>query len=267
MRRALEYSKIFDVPIIDHCEDLELVDGGVMNEGVISTALGLRGWPGTAEDLVVQRDLLLAEDTGGHAHVAHMSTARSAAAVRRAKERGVRATCEVTPHHLLLTDEAVRDYDTAAKMNPPLRGEEDRQALLAALADGTIDAIVTDHAPHHVDEKCVEFSRAPFGIVGLETAVSLCIDRLVHGGVIDLTRLIELFTVGPARVLRLDSGRVGVGRVADLTVLDLERRVTVDPSRFASKSRNSPFLGWTLRGAAVTTIVAGRVVHELAREA
>jgi len=262
MRRALEYSKIFGVPIIDHCEDAALVDGGVMNEGAVSTALGLRGWPGTAEDLVVHRDIVLAEDTGGHAHIAHMSTARSAAMVREAKQRDAPVTCEATPHHLVLTDEAVREYDTNAKMNPPLRREADRAELIEALADGTVDAIATDHAPHHVDEKCVEFSRAPFGVVGLETAVSICLDRLVHSGAIGLPRLVELFTTGPARVMGLAKGRLAKGAEADLTVLDLERRVTVDPAEFASKSRNTPFGGWELRGAPVLTVVGGRIAHD-----
>ncbi len=262
MRRALEYSKIFGVPIIDHCEDLHLVDGGVVNEGEVSTALGLRGWPGTAEDLVVQRDILLAEDSGGRCHVAHMSTARAAEFVRSAKGRGVRVTCEVTPHHLVLNDEAVREYDTDAKMNPPLRQENQRLALVAALADGTVDAIATDHAPHHADEKGVEFSQAPFGIVGLETAVSVCLDRLVHGSVISLARMVELFTTGPAGVLGLDRGRLIEGAVADLTVLDLQRQVTVDPAEFESKSHNTPFGGWTLRGAPVLTVVAGRLVYD-----
>jgi dihydroorotase len=262
MRRALEYSKIFGVPIIDHCECKTLVDGGVMNEGEVSTALGLRGWPSTAEDLIVQRDILLAEDTGGHFHVAHMSTARSADFVRRAKERGIRATCEVTPHHLVLTDAAVGDYDTDAKMNPPLRADEDREGLLAALKDGTIDAIATDHAPHHVDEKQVEFSRAPFGVVGLETAVSLSLDRLVHAGVIDLARMVELLSSGPARVLGVEGGKLAEGAPADVTVIDLEQRVTVDPEQFESKSRNTPFAGWELRGGPVLTVVGGRVVHD-----
>lgn len=267
MRRALEYSKIFDVPIIDHCEERTLVDGGVMNEGAVSTALGLRGWPTTAEDLIVQRDILLAEDTGGAFHVAHMSTARSAQFVREAKARGVRVTCEATPHHLALTDEAVRGYDTNAKMNPPLRHERDRQALIAALADGTIDAIATDHAPHHVDEKGVEFSLAPFGIVGLETAVSICLDRLVHAGAIGWSRMVELLTTGPAGILGLDAGRLIEGATADVTVIDPERRITVDPRQFASKSRNTPFAGWELRGAPLLTIVRGRVVYDARAEA
>jgi dihydroorotase len=233
-----------------------------VNEGDVSTALGLRGWPNAGEDLCVQRDILLAEDTGGHFHVAHMSTGRSADFVRLAKDRGVRVTSEVTPHHLLLTDAAVGEYDTDAKMNPPLRVEADRVALIAALADGTIDVIATDHAPHHADEKRVEFSQAPFGIVGLETAISLCLDRLVHSGSLTLRRMIELYTTGPADVMRLDKGRLGVGMVADVTVLDLEREITVDPSSFVSKARNTPFSGWKLRGAPRMTIVGGQIVFD-----
>ena len=266
MRMALEYAKIFDVPIIDHCEDHELVDGGVVNEGPVSTRLGLRGWPGSAEDVMVQRNVLLAESTAGRVHIAHMSTARSAGFVREGKARSVRVTSEVTPHHLVLTEEAIREYDTNAKMNPPLRNEEDMQALLEALSDGTIDAIATDHAPHHVDEKRVEFSRARFGVVGLETAVSLCLDRLVHAGIIGLRRMVELFSSGPAGVLGLDRGRLQRGAAADITVLDLERRVTVDPASFASKGSNTPFGGWELKGAPVLTLVDGRVVHDASSE-
>ncbi len=262
MRRALEYSRIFDVPIIDHCEDPSLVSGGVVHEGETSTRLGLKGWPGVAEDLMIQRDLLLAEYTGGHVHIAHLSTARGAEFVRRAKKATLPVTCEVTPHHLVLTDAAVADFDTNAKMNPPLRAETDRRALLRALADGTVDAIATDHAPHHVDEKTVEFSRAPFGIVGLETAVPICLDKLVRGGVIGLSRLVELLASGPARILRIDRGTLRPGADADVTVLDLERRVVVDPAKFRSKSRNTPFAGWSLRGAAVMTLVGGRIVHD-----
>ena len=265
MRRALEYARIFDVPVIDHCEDSVLVDGGVVHEGAVATRLGLRGWPGVAEDIMVQRDLLLAEYTGGCVHIAHISSGRAVDFVRRAKRRKVRATCEVTPHHLVLVDEAVGDYDTDAKMNPPLRTARDTRALARALADGTIDAIATDHAPHHSDEKCVEFSHAPFGIVGLETAVAICLDRLVHRGTIDLPRMVELFTTGPAGILRLDAGRLQQGAVADITVLDLNRHTTVDVARFESLSRNTPFKGWELRGAPVMTIVGGRIVHD-ARE-
>ncbi|MCP3980982.1 MAG: dihydroorotase [bacterium] len=267
MRMALEYSKIFDIPVIDHCEDSALVDGGVIHEGDVSTRLGLRGWPGVAEDIMVQRDLLLAEYTGGHVHIAHISTAAAVEFVRQAKRKGIRATCEVTPHHFVLTDEAVAEYDTDAKMNPPLRSEKDRAAMIEGLVDGTIDAIATDHAPHHCDEKCVEFSVAPFGIVGLETAVPLCLDRLVHGDKIDLRRMVELFTVGPADILRLDKGRLAKGADADVTVLDLERQVEIDVDEFESKSSNTPFKNWELRGSAVVTIVAGNVVHDARSQA
>jgi dihydroorotase len=262
MRRALEYARIFDLPVIDHCEEPTLVAGGVVHEGDLSTRLGLKGWPGVAEDLMVQRDVLLAQYTGGSVHIAHMSTARSAEIVRRAKREGIKVTCEVTPHHLVLDQSAVLGYDTNAKMNPPLRTEGDKAGLLAALADGTVDAIATDHAPHHADEKCVEFSLAPFGIVGLETAVSLALDRLVHADVLPLPRLVELFTTGPAGILRLDKGTLRVGVDADVTVLDLDRRVKVEPSSFRSKSANTPFAGWELRGAPVLTIVGGRIVHD-----
>ena len=214
---------------------------------------------------MVQRDILLAEDTGGQAHIAHMSTARAAEFVRRAKERGARVTCEVTPHHLVLTHEAVREYDPNAKMNPPLRTEQDRLGLLQAVADGTVDAIATDHAPHHPDEKSVEFSKAPFGIVGLETAISLCLDRLVHTGVIDLPRMVELFTVGPARILRIDRGRLVQGGDADITILDTERPTRVDTSGFATKSINTPFKNWELKGGPTMTLVGGRVTFD-ARE-
>ncbi len=262
MRRALEYARIFDLPVIDHCEEPTLVAGGVVHEGEVATRLGLAGWPGVAEDVMVQRDILLAEYTEGAVHIAHMSTGRSADLVRRAKILGIRVTCEVTPHHFALTDAAVAGYDTNAKMNPPLRSESDRTQLLAALADGTVDAIATDHAPHNSDEKCVEFSRAPFGVVGLETAVSICLDRLVYGGVIGLPRLVQLLSSGPAAVLRLKKGSLREGDDADITVLDLERQVVVTPSSFASKSVNTPFGGWTLRGGPVMTIVGGRIVHD-----
>ena len=263
MRRALEYARIFDLPVIDHCEEPTLVTGGVVHEGDVSTRLGLPGWPGVAEDVMVQRDILLAEYTGGCVHIAHMSTGRSAELVRRAKASGIRVTCEVTPHHFALTHEAVLEYDTDAKMNPPLRTAWDRDALIQALADGTIDAIATDHAPHHADEKCVEFSRAPFGVVGLETSVSLGLDRLVHAGIIGLPRLVELMSCGPARILRLAKGSLAQGYDADVTVLDLDRKVSVDATSFVSKSANTPFGGWTLRGAPVMTIVGGRIVHDV----
>ncbi len=262
MRRALEYARIFDLPVIDHCEEPTLVAGGVAHEGEVATRLGLPGWPGVAEDVMVQRDILLSEYTGGAVHIAHMSTGRSMDLVRCAKAAKIRVTCEVTPHHIALTDEAIGSYDTHAKMNPPLRPESDRQALLQAIADGTVDAIASDHAPHNADEKCVEFSRAPFGIVGLETAVSICLDRLVHGGLIGLPRLVDLLAVGPARILRLKKGSLRPGDDADITVLDLDREVHVAPGSFASKSANTPFAGWTLRGGPVMTIAGGRIVHD-----
>ena len=261
----LEYSKIFGVPIIDHCEDSVLVDGGVVHEGEISTRLGVRGWPGVAEDLMVQRDILLAEYTGGKVHIAHTSTARAVEFVRVAKRSKINVTCEVTPHHLVLTDEAVVGYDTDAKMNPPLRAVADMKGLRKALADGTIDAIATDHAPHHCDEKCVEFSLAPFGIIGLETAVPVCLDRLVHTGVIDIARFVELLTNGPATILGLDRGTLAEGAAADITVLDLQRKVTIRTEEFRSKSSNTPFAGWDLKGSNVMTIVGGKVVDNKIR--
>jgi dihydroorotase len=262
MRKALEYSRIFDLPIIDHCEDCALVDGGVIHEGEVSTRLGLKGWPGVAEDQMVQRDIQLAEYTGGHVHIAHLSTGRSADLVRDGKRRGIKVTCEVTPHHLTLTDQAVGDYDTNAKMNPPLRAESDRDALLKAIADGTVDAIATDHAPHHIDEKTVEFSIAPFGIVGLETAISICLDQLVRPGIIDLARMIELFTTGPSDVLRIKANRLAKGAVADITILDQDRQYTCQPDTFVSKSGNTPFGGMKFSGAPVMTIVGGEIVYD-----
>jgi dihydroorotase len=212
--------------------------------------------------VVVERDVMLAELTGGKVHIAHASTAASVDAVRRGKARGVQVTAEATPHHLLLTDEAVRDsgYDTSTKMNPPLRTEADRQALIEGLRDGTIDAIATDHAPHTVDDKKVEYDQAAFGVVGLETAVALCLDRLVSGGLLDLARLVSLLSTGPARVLGLPGGSLAPGSPADITVLDLARRVVVDPAKFASKGRNTPFAGWKLTGGPALTIVGGQVV-------
>ncbi|MCL4838866.1 MAG: dihydroorotase, partial [Thermoanaerobaculia bacterium] len=253
MRRALLYAQHFGRPILQHAQDLHLSGGGVMHEGEVATRLGLPGIPGLAEEVMVARDLLLLAETGGRYHVSHLSTARCLELVREGKRRGLGVTCEASPHHLLLTDRAVADthFSTNVKMNPPLRTETDRQALLAGLADGTVDAIASDHAPHHADEKDLEFSAAPFGIVGLETTVSLGLDRLVRAGVIGLSRFVELLTVGPARILGIDAGTLAVGRPGDLTLLDLEREVTVDPSTFRSKGRNTPFAGWRLRGAPV----------------
>jgi len=267
MRRALEYARAFDLTVIDHCEEPTLAHGAAMNEGTVSTLLGLRGAPAAGEAMVVERDVLLAEMTGGKVHIAHASAAASVDAVRRGKARGVRVTAEATPHHLLLVDQAVKDsdYDTSTKMNPPLRGEADRQALLEGLRDGTIDCIATDHAPHTVDDKKVEYDQAAFGVVGLETAVALCLDRLVGAGILDLAQLVSLLSTRPARILGLPGGSLAPGSPADVTVLDPERRVKVDPARFESKGRNTPFAGWTLKGAPVLTVVDGRVVFSAPR--
>jgi dihydroorotase len=261
MRRALEYAKAFDLVVIDHCEEPTLSEKACMNEGPVSTALGLRGVPAAGEAIMVERDALLAELTGGRLHVAHVSAAASVDAVRRAKARGVRITAEATPHHLFLTDEAVREtgYDTNTKMNPPLRSERDRESVVTGLLDGTIDCIATDHAPHTIDDKKVEFDQAANGVVGLETAVALCLDRLVGEGLVPLPHLVTLFSANPARVLGLPGGTLAPGSPADVTVLDLARKRQVDPARFESRSRNTPFAGWILKGWPAMTIVAGRV--------
>jgi dihydroorotase len=250
--------------VIDHCEEPTLFQGAAMNEGPVATLLGLRGVPAAGEAIVVERDVQLAELTGGKVHIAHLSAAASVDAVRRGKARSVRVSAEATPHHLLLTDSSVKEsgYDTSTKMNPPLRSEADREAVLAGLQDGTIDCIATDHAPHTVDDKKVEYDHAAFGIVGLETAVALCLDRLVGKGVVDLPRFVSLLSANPARVLGLPGGSLGPGAPADVTVLDLGRRRKVEPARFATKGRNTPFGGWTLQGWPVLTIVAGRVVFQ-----
>jgi dihydroorotase len=264
MRRALEYAGMFDLPVIEHCEEQSLKADGVAHEGFHASSLGLRGIPGEAESIMALRDISLAELTAGALHIAHMSARQTLDAVRYGKSRGVRVTCEVTPHHFVLTDEmlgAPIPYDTNVKMNPPLRQIEDRDAMLAGLADGSIDAIATDHAPHHADEKHVEFDRAPFGITGLETAVSLCFDRLVHQGVVSLPRLIELLSVNPARILRVPGGSLSDGAPADISILAPDLPVTVSSARMRSKSKNMPFEGWTLRGGVAATIVGGRIVY------
>ena len=262
MRRAMEYARGFDLPIIDHCEDKSLARGGVMHEGHWSLVLGLRGMPAAAEAVDAERNCLLAELTGTCVHLAHVSTRGAIEAVRRAKEKGRPVTCEVAPHHWTLTDEAVQDYDTNTKMNPPLRSQDHIDAILEGLRDGTIDAIATDHAPHHADEKALEYDQAPFGIVGLETAVGLAMERLVNQGVISLERLVEVCATNPARILRLeDRGTLRPGSRGDLTILDPEMTWTFDVSRSKSKSRNTPFDGYPFRGGPVATIVAGRIVH------
>lgn len=261
MRHAFEYARDFDLPIVDHCEEPALAAGGSMHEGTFSAMLGLKGINRLAEELHVVRDALLARETGGRVHIAHISTRGSVEIVRWAKSQGLPVTCEVTPHHLLLTDAAVVGFDTNAKMNPPLRSEEDRQALIEGLVDGTIDAIATDHAPHHIDEKMLEFDKAPFGVVGLETAVGLIYDRFVKTGVISLSRFVALFSTAPAQIFQLNRGALTPGSIADLTIVDPKKEWTVDPSRFQSKSRNTPFVAWTLTAAPVTTILGGVVVH------
>jgi dihydroorotase len=267
MRRALLYAQHFDIPVIQHAEDLHLSAAGVMHEGEWSTRLGLPGIPGLAEDVMVARDLLLLEVTGGRYHVAHLSTARSLDLVRAARGRGFKVTCEVTPHHLILTDEAVATtgFSTETKMKPPLRPDADRDAMLQGLADGTVDAIASDHAPHHPDEKDVQFSCAPFGIVGLETTLALCLDRLVHTGLLPLSRLIDLLSTGPARAFNLPGGTLKPGSPADLTLFDLDREVVIEPTAFRSRSRNTPFAGWKLRGGPVATVLGGRKIELPAR--
>jgi dihydroorotase len=260
MRRALEYAGMFDLPVIAHCEDTNLSAHGMMHEGRVSTELGLRGIPAQAEDIMVARDIALAELTGGRLHIAHVSTAGAVRLVREAKARGLRVTAEATPHHLLLTDEAVRGYDPNTKMYPPLRTAADVEALRQALKDGTIDAIATDHAPHDLADKEVEFDRAPVGIIGLETSLPLTL-RLVEEGVLPLADAIAKLTAGPAQVLGLAKGTLQVGADADVTLIDTQTEYGVDRREFRSKSRNSPFHGWTLKGRAVMTICAGKVVH------
>jgi len=264
MRRALEYASMFGIPVIDHCEDPSLKEGGSAHEGKVAAMLGIKGIPNAAESIWVERDISIAEMTDGHIHIAHMSARQSLRAVRAGKDRGIKVTAEVTPHHFVLTDEALRSgggYDTNTKMNPPLREAADRDAMIEGLRDGSIDVIATDHAPHHADEKALEFDRAPFGIVGLETAVPLCFDRLVHAGVIGLPRLIELLSANPARVLGLPGGTIREGEAADLTILSPDTPVTIEARSLRSKSKNTPFDGWTLKGAVAATIVGGRTAY------
>jgi dihydroorotase len=259
-RRAMEYTLPFGTPVISHAEDCHLAHGAAMHEGVVSTELGIPGAPAAAEDVMVARDILLAEMTGAHVHIAHLSTAGAVRLVREAKARGVRVTAEVTPHHLVLTEDAVRSFDPNTKMNPPLRSKRDVEALLEALVDGTIDCIATDHAPHATSEKEGEFDGAAFGIVGLETAVSVLLDRVVRPGTVPLPTMVARLTADPARLLNLPGGSLTPGAAADITVLDLGARITVDPRQFRGKSRNTPFAGWELIGASVLTIVGGAVV-------
>ena len=261
MRRALEYACLFDVPLISHAENFSISGKGVMNEGFVATELGLRGIPWVAEDAAVYRDVALAEFSGSRLHICHISTRGTVEIIRAAKARGVRVSCDVTPHHLTLTEEAVRGYNTNAKMNPPLRTAEDLEALYQGLRDGTIDAIATDHAPHHRDDKNVEFDRALNGIVGLETALPLVL-MLVDKGAFSLNTALAALTTAPARILSLPRGSLKKGGVADITIFDPEKQWQVDSERFLSKSRNTPFEGWTLKGRVSRTLVAGKTVFQ-----
>ncbi len=289
MRRAMQYAKDFDLPVIDHCEDKSLSSGGVMHEGKISLLLGLKGMPALAEDIDVVRDIILAKETGSHIHIAHVSTKGAVEAVRRAKNEHINVTCEVTPHHFTLTDRAVESlerpvgevvqkldidsyahanarasaYDTNTKMAPPLRSQEHLEAIIEGIRDGTIDAIATDHAPHHADEKALEYDRAPFGITGLETAVGLALSELVHKGVIDLVRLVELCSANPARILKLPGrGTLKPGSIADITILDPEMEWTFAIAASRSKSKNTPFGGRKFLGGTRAAIVGGRIVYQ-----
>ncbi|HCV43642.1 MAG TPA: dihydroorotase [Bacteroidetes bacterium] len=259
MRRALEYAAMYKRPIIQHAQDLPMTKGGVMNEGFTSTELGLAGMPPIAEDVMVSRDIALTDYTGAQYHVAHMSTAGATELVRRAKARGLNVTSEATPHHFTLTDDAVRSYDTNTKMNPPLRTREDIEAVRKGLQDGTIDVIATDHAPHSYDEKQVEFQAAPFGIVGLETAIGLSVTELVQKGVLSFYQLVEKFSVNPRRILHLPQIQIEEGEPANLTIFDPLAEWTVDPSTFKSKSKNTPFSGFRLTGRSVGVINNGQV--------
>lgn len=265
MRRVLEYAGMLGVLVIDHCEDPTLKGDGVVHEGAVASALGLRGIPGQAEELWIERDITLAGLAKVPFHVAHLSTAGSLRAVRAGKARGIAVTCEVAPHHFVLTDEALRGYDTNTKMNPPLRPQSDVDALVEGLADGSVDAIATDHAPHHADEKALSYDQAPFGITGLETAVSLTFDRLVHTGRIGLARMVELLSTNPARILGVTGGALTEGVPADITVLAPDLAVTIRAAEQKSLSRNMPFEGWTLRGGVAATIVGGRLVYRNTR--
>lgn len=258
MRRALEYSKAFHVPIISHAEDLNLSEGGVINEGIVSLKLGLRGIPKEAEEIMVARDIMLARLTGGRLHIAHVSTRGSVELIRRAKSEGINITAETCPHYFTLTEEAALHYNTNAKVNPPLRTEDDVRAIIEGLKDGTIDVIATDHAPHHRDEKLQEFERAPSGISGLETAFALTL-RLLHSGYINITDLVRLLSLNPARILGLQKGTLKPGKEVELIIVDINREFKVEAERFISLGKNTPFDGWTLKGTVVAAICKGEI--------
>jgi len=260
MRHALEYSKLLDTTIIDHCEDRSLTQDGVMHEGHYSYLFGLKGMPASSEEIIVARDLILAEKVDARIHIAHLSVKGSVELIREAKRKKIKVTTEVTPHHLLLNDSRLDSYDTNLKVNPPLRSEDDVASLIRAVKDGVIDVFVTDHAPHTVDEKSVEFDNAPFGINGLETAVSLLLSGLVNKNIIPIERFIEMISTTPARILGLgNKGKIQEGADADLTILNLHKEIVVDVNTFKSKSRNNPFHGWKLKGVPAMTIVGGKI--------
>ena len=261
MRRALEYSKMFDLPCIQHSEVLELTQGGSMNEGIVSTELGLKGMPTEAEDIMVHRDICLLPKTGGRLHVAHISSGGSVDLVRQAKAKGLAVTCEVAPHHFTLTHDACKGYDTNAKMSPPLRTESDLDMIKEGMRDGTIDIIATDHAPHDRVDKQVEFSKACFGIVGLETALPLTL-KMVDEKIISLERAIDMLTFQPNQLFKLDKGSLGIGKAADITLFDEKMEYTIDPSQFRSRSKNSPYKGWKVRGKVLRTLVNGKTVFK-----
>jgi dihydroorotase len=262
MRRAFEYSLMFDKPILNHEEVLELTRGGVMHEGLTSLILGLAGMPAAAEDVMVGRDISLSAATGGRIHVMHISSGGSVELVRRAKARGIRVTTEICPHHFTLTDECLRSFDSNFKMSPPLRSRRDVETCIAGLADGTIDVICTDHAPHAPEKKMRELDQAPFGIVGLETCLGLVVTKLIEPGILDWPTAIAKLTINPARILGVPKGTLAIGADADVTIIDPDARWTVDPTTFRSKSKNTPYAGWQLRGRAETVIVGGRVKYE-----
>ncbi len=260
MKKALQYASMFDMTVISHCEDLDLADEGVMNEGYMSTIMGLKGIPAAAEATMVARELILAEYTGVPLHIAHVSTGLSVELIRNAKKRGVNVTCETCPHYFSLTEEACAGYNTNAKINPPLRTSTDVQAIIDGIADDTIDIIATDHAPHHADEKNVEFGLAANGIIGFETALSLAVTYLVKPGVITMTRLVEKMSLNPSRILSINKGSLDIGSSADIVIIDINEEITVDVAQFQSKARNSPFGGSKLFGTVWSTIVNGRVI-------
>ncbi|HUR60499.1 MAG TPA: dihydroorotase [Opitutaceae bacterium] len=262
MRRAVEYAKMFDLPVMDHCQDYSMTVGAVMNEGVVSTRLGLRGWPNAAEDLIVARNVILAEYYGAHIHCQHISSRFSVDVIRRAKQRGARITAEATPHHIALTEDSLGTYDTNFKMNPPLRTEDDRRALIDGLRDGTLDIIATDHAPHTESEKDREFDYAPNGILGLETALAISLEVLVRENKFKLAHVVDLMTRQPARVVRLPAGTLAPGAAADICLFDPDEKWRYDAKAGFSKSSNSPWSGRTLTGRVKTTIVDGRVVYD-----